>query len=127
MHPCILSHFSGIQLFVTLWTVAHQAPLSMGLSKEEYWTGLPCPSPEDLPNAGTEPASRMSSALASRYVTTSATWEAHFVYTYTKTCISYSVLYLAAPQCHSSSAQPLTSKKDHGFPPLHSLISLKWF
>ena len=67
MHPCTLSHFSGIQLFVTLWTVAHQVPLSMGLYKEEYWAGLPCPPPGDLPNPGIEPASLISSALAGRY------------------------------------------------------------
>ena len=127
MRPCTLSHFSGIQLFVTLWTVAHQVPLSMGLYKEEYWAGLPCPPPGNLPNPGIEPASLMSFALAGRYFTTSATWEAHLVYTYTKTCISYSVFYLATPQCHSSSAQPVTSKKEHGFPFLHSLISLKLF
>ena len=39
----MLSHFSRVRLFVTLWTVAHQAPLSMGFSREEYWSGLPCP------------------------------------------------------------------------------------
>ena len=40
---CMLSHFSHVQLFVTPWTVAYQAPLSMGFSKQEYWSGLPCP------------------------------------------------------------------------------------
>ena len=48
----VLSHFSCIQLFATLWIVAHQAPLSMGFSRQEYWTGLPCPSPGGLPNPG---------------------------------------------------------------------------
>jgi len=38
---CMLSHFSSISLFVTPWTVAHQAPLSMGFSRQEYWSGLP--------------------------------------------------------------------------------------
>ena len=42
---CMLSHFSHVQLFVILWTVAHQAPLSMGFSRQEYWSGLPFPSP----------------------------------------------------------------------------------
>ena len=46
------SYFSGVQLFTTLWTVAHQAPLSIGFSRQEYWSGLPCPSPGDLPNQG---------------------------------------------------------------------------
>ena len=48
---------SLVRLFVTLWTVAHQAPLSMGFSSQEYWSGLPFPSPGDLPNPGTEPES----------------------------------------------------------------------
>ena len=42
-----------------LWAVAHQAPLSMGLSRQEYWSGLPCPPPGDLPNPGTEPTPLM--------------------------------------------------------------------
>ena len=51
----MLSHFSHVRLFVTLWTVARQAPLSMGFSRQEYWNGLACPSPGDLPNPGSEP------------------------------------------------------------------------
>ena len=47
---CILSHFSCVQLFVTLWIVAHQALLSMGFSRQDYWNALPCPPPRDLPN-----------------------------------------------------------------------------
>ena len=47
----------------TLWTVAHQAPLPMGFSGQEYWHGLPCPPPEDLPNPGIEPESLASPAL----------------------------------------------------------------
>ena len=39
---CVLSHISFVQLFATPWTVAHQAPLSMGFSRQEYWSGLPC-------------------------------------------------------------------------------------
>ena len=52
---CVLSHFSRVQLFATLWTVAHQAPLSMRFTRQEYWSGLPCPPPADLPYGGTEP------------------------------------------------------------------------
>ena len=63
---------------VTLWTVACQAPLSMGFSRQEYWSGLPFLSPGDLPDPGIEPASLMSLALAGRFFTTSATWEAPF-------------------------------------------------
>ena len=51
----MLSHFSRVQLFVTLWTVACQAPLSMGFSRQGYWSGLPCPPPGDLPDPGIHP------------------------------------------------------------------------
>ena len=47
----MLSHFSRVRLYATLWTTAHQAPLSTGFSKQEYWNGLPCPSPAQ-PNTG---------------------------------------------------------------------------
>ena len=53
----VLSRFSRVHLFVTPWTVARQAPLSMGLSRQEYWSGLSFPSPEDLSNPGIEPRS----------------------------------------------------------------------
>ena len=56
-HVWVLSHFSGAGLFVTLWTVTCQAPLSMGLSRQEYWSGSPCPPPGDLPDPGIEPSS----------------------------------------------------------------------
>ena len=69
-------HFSCVQLFVTPWTIARQAPLSMGFSRHEYWNGLPFPSPGDLPDPGIKPASLTSPALAGRFFTTSATWEA---------------------------------------------------
>ena len=75
MHACILSHLSHVQLLATLWTVALQAPLSMGFSRQEYWRELPCRPPEHPPNPGTEPLSLMSPALAGRFFTTSATWE----------------------------------------------------
>ena len=61
---------------MTPQTVAHQAPLSMGFSRQEYWSGLPCPPPRDLPNAGIKPASLKFSTLADGFFTTSATWEA---------------------------------------------------
>ena len=65
--------FSCVQLCDPI-TVACQAPLSMGFSGQEYWSGLPCPSPGDLPNPGIEPA---SPALAGGFFTTSTTWESH--------------------------------------------------
>ena len=60
---------------VTLWTIAHQAPLSLGFSGQECWSGLPG-SPGDLPDSGIKPASLLSPALASGFFTTSTTWEA---------------------------------------------------
>ena len=64
---------SRVWLFATPWIIAHQAPLSMGFSRQEHWSGLPCPSPGDLPDPGIEPVSLMSSALAGMFFTTSAT------------------------------------------------------
>ena len=54
VHVCVLSH---VQLFVTPWTVALQAPLSLEFSRQEYWSGLPCSPPGDLPNPGIKPGS----------------------------------------------------------------------
>ena len=63
IHVCMLSCFSRVKLFATAWTVAYQAPLSVGFSRQEYWSGLPCPSPGDFPDPGTEPASPVAPAL----------------------------------------------------------------
>ena len=57
------SHFSLVRLFATQWTVACQASLSMGFSRQEYWSGLPFPTPGDLPKPGIEPLSLMYPAL----------------------------------------------------------------
>ena len=72
----MLSCLSCVQLFVTLWTVACQTPVSMGCSRQDNWSGLPCPPPGDLPDTGTEPTSLMSPTLTGVFFTTSATWEA---------------------------------------------------
>ena len=66
----MLSRFSGVQPFMRLWTVACQAALSIGFSRQEYWSGLPCPPPGDLPEPGIKPASLVSPALAGRFFTT---------------------------------------------------------
>ena len=58
---------SRVRHFVTLWTVTHQAPLSMGFSRQDYWSGLPFPSPRDLPHPDIKPA---SPALTGRFFTT---------------------------------------------------------
>ena len=65
-----------IWLFATLWTVAHQSPLFTWFSRQEYWSGLPFPSPGYLPNPRIETMSLTSPTLAGRFFTTSATWEA---------------------------------------------------
>ena len=67
---------SGVQLFAAPWTVTRQAPLSVGLSRQESWNGLPCPPPGGLPNPGVEPVSLTSSAPVGGFFTLGATWEA---------------------------------------------------
>ena len=67
---CVHAKLLQSCLTLTPWTVGCQAPLSMGFSRQEYWTGLLCPPPRDLPNPGIEPASLVSPALASRFFTT---------------------------------------------------------
>ena len=71
----MLSCFSHVQLFVTPWTIAMQTPLFMEFSRQEYWSGLPCPPPGDLPHSGIDHRSLTSPALVGRFLTTSATWE----------------------------------------------------
>ena len=71
----VLSHFSRVQLFAAPWTVARQAPLSMGFYRQEYWSRLPFPSPADLSNQGLN--THLLCLLHCRFLTTSATWEAY--------------------------------------------------
>ena len=61
---CLKAKSLQSHLFVTLWTVACQAPLSMGFSRQEYWSELPCPIPGDLPDPGIQPSSLRSPAMA---------------------------------------------------------------
>ena len=78
-HWCM--HAKLLQSCLTLWHpmdyIAHQAPLSTGFSRQEYWSGFPCPPPEYLPNPRIEQESLTSAALADGFSTTSAIWEAH--------------------------------------------------
>ena len=71
-----VSCFSCVWLCETLWTIASKAPLSMGFSRQENWSGLSCLPPGDLPNLGIEPVSLKSPALAGRFFTIRVTWEA---------------------------------------------------
>ena len=75
----MLSCFSGVWLSVTPWTVACQAFLSMGFSREEYWSGLPCSHPWYLSDPGIKPTSLMSPALADGFFTTSTTCRASYI------------------------------------------------
>ena len=80
-HVCMLSCFCWVWLFAIPWTLACQVPLSMKFSRQEDWSGLPCPPPGHLPDPGIEPTSITSPAVAGGFFTTRATWEAH-TYTY---------------------------------------------
>ena len=73
---CVLAQ-SFVSYSAILWTIAHQALLSMGFSRQEYRSGLPCPPPGGLPNPGIEPVSLVSPALGGGLFITSATWEGH--------------------------------------------------
>ena len=71
---------SYVQLLATPWTVACQTPLSMGFSRQEHWSGEPCPPPGDLPDPGIKPTSLVSPALTGGFFTSRATWEALKLY-----------------------------------------------
>ena len=73
---CMLTGFTYVQLFATPWTIACQVPLSMGFSRQEYWSGLPFPPPGNFLDPEIETVSLMFPALAGRFFTTSTTWEA---------------------------------------------------
>ena len=76
----MLSGLGCVWLWGTLWTVIWQGPLSLGLSKQEYWNRLPCPLPGDRLNPGIKPVSLMSPASVGQFLTTSATWEARSIF-----------------------------------------------
>ena len=75
-HAHVLRRFSHVQLFAAPLTVACQVPLSKGFFRQGYWSEWPCPPPGDLPSPGINPTSCTSPALAGRFFTTGATWEA---------------------------------------------------
>ena len=107
----MLSCYSHVQLFSNPGTGAHQAPLPMGFPQQEYWSGLPCPSPGDLPDPGIKPMSLTSPALAGRFFTTTATWEASavvFICSSHYCCVSHSVLSDSATPCPVAHQTPLS-------------------
>ena len=89
----VLSRFSCVRFFATTRTLSCQASLSKGFSTQEYWSGLPLPPPGDLPDAGTEPGSLMSTALAGEFFTTSANREAQYLANYLSVCRNFSLLH----------------------------------
>ena len=80
LHAHMSSRFSHVRFFATQWTIAHQTPLSMGFSRQEYWSGLPCPPQGDLLEPGIKPASLMSPTSADEFFTVSTNWEVHLPY-----------------------------------------------
>ena len=113
------SPFSCVRLFATPWTVARQAPLSVGFSRQEYWSGLPCPSPGDLPKPEMEPASLLSSALAGKFFTTSPNGEA-LDKRYTNVKASDSDLECAVVCCLCCNKRPETEWLKHKIRISHS-------
>ena len=111
VHVCMLGHFSRVWLFASLWTISHQAPLSTGFSRKEYWSGLPCPPPRNLPNPGIEPTSpalQVDSSLLTHEGSPVKTYPAtgHFILKNAspykgKAAVSY------CPLCQSSQSQVL--------------------
>ena len=77
---CVLCHFSCVRLCITLWTVAHQAPLSMEFSRQEYLSGLLHLPPGALTHPGIEPMSHMSPVSAGGFFNTSTIWEAQYAF-----------------------------------------------
>ena len=75
---CVLNHFSCVWLLRPHGLQPSRLFCLWGFSRQEYWSGLPCPPPGDLPDPGTEPASLMCPALVGRFLTTNTTWQAHF-------------------------------------------------
>ena len=105
----VLSYFGCVQFFVTPWTITLQAPLSMGFSSQECWSGLPCPPPGDLSNPGIEPVSLTSPALAGGFFTISATCSTRpgtRRVSESRNCCQYyflkSEVFLSSPDAHST-------------------------
>ena len=103
MYSSILSCFSHVLLFVTPWTVAHQTPLSMGFSRQEYWSRLPFPTPRDHPDPGIEPVYLRYPAFAGRFFTTSTTWESSYMFS----SVTQSCPTLCDPMNHSTPGLPV--------------------
>ena len=120
----MLSHFSRVWLFVISWTVAHQAPLSMGFSRQEHWSRLPFPSPGIFP--GIEPASFTSPELAGGFFTTGGTWEAHIEVSVQFSSVAQSCLTLCNPMDCGTLGFPVYHRRVQGWTHFHPLFSQEW-
>ena len=106
---CVLSHFSRVRLFATLWTVAHHAPLSMGFSRQECWSGLPCLPLGDLPDPGSNPGLLryrtlyyLSHQRSNIYIWNAFNWLYHCQYQQNEMKITFSILFSFTPMLHAS-------------------------
>ena len=119
-----------VWLFLTPWTIALQAPLSMGFSKQEHWNGLLFPPPGNLPNSEIKPASIVSPALAGRFFTNCVTWEAPYGYNivFLATATTLYIRSLKLIRLITESLYPLTSISPFPPPPAsgnhYSVLSL---
>ena len=119
MCVCVQS-LNGVQPFATPWTVACQAPLPMEYSRQGYWSGLPIPTPGDLPDPGIEPASLASPALAGRFFTTAppgkpvtfTTFHAKITHTGTERTTELQLRIHFIGVMRSSPAHPAVSRRD---------------
>ena len=120
--------FQSCPTLATLWTVARQAPLSKGFSRQEYWSGLPHPPPGDLPDPGTEPASLVSPVLAGRFLTTSVTWKAQSRFQVGPVKSNWTVVPLCSTRIHSKTPQWMPETGDSAEPstymfcPIHTYL-----
>ena len=121
---CALSH---VPLFAQLWTIAHRVPLSMGFSRQEYWSELPFPPPGDLPDPGIKPMSPASPALAGGFFTAEWPGSSDTLYIW---LIHFAVQQKVTQHCKATccsvakSRPPLYNPRDCstlGFPVLHDL------
>ena len=115
-HVCVLSCFSPVRLFATPWTAAHQAPLSLGFSRQEHCSGLPRPPLEGLPH----PCLMRLPALAERVLTTDTTWEARN-FEWCECYRSLSMGFLRQESCIGLSCPPPGDLPDPGIEPIRCL------
>ena len=111
MLRAVLGHFSHVRLFATPWTVAHQAPLSMGFPRQEYWSGFPFLPPGDLPDPGMELAISYVSCIGRWGLYQCITWEAHYYdkqYLWSVDCVWATMpnMYITSQKSSNMSAVP---------------------